>query len=235
MPFDTVVFDLDGTLVDSAPDLTEALNRTLADHGLPAATPKSVRSMVGEGAVRMIERGFAAAGRPLDDDTLRDRLRCRFLDHYGDCLADSTRPFPGVVATLEALAGAGRRLAVCTNKPEAMSRTLLDRLDLTRFFPIVLGGDSLPVRKPDPRHLTETIRLAGGAASGAAMVGDSFVDVDAARAAGIPVGVVTFGYSRIAVEELDADARIDHVDGLIPALAQIARSAVPRTADERLH
>ncbi len=224
MPFDTIVFDLDGTLIDSAPDLAEALNRVLADNGLPPVTPPSVRRMVGEGAAAMIARGFAAAGRPVEDPP-PDRLRDSFLSHYADCLDESTRPWPGAVEALEALAAAGHRLAVCTNKPEAMSRTLLDRLDLARFFRAVLGGDSLAVRKPDPRHLTATIRQAGGAATDAVMVGDSIADVDAARAAGVPVVVVTFGYSRVPASELDADARIGHFDGLIPALERVARSA----------
>ena len=230
MSFDTIVFDLDGTLVDSAPDLAEALNRVLADHGLPSVTAASVRHMVGEGAMKMIERGFAAAGRPMDRAPVAG-LRDRFLAHYGDCLADSTRPFPGVVEALETLAAAGRRLAVCTNKSAAMSRRLLESLDLARFFPVIVGGDSLPVHKPDPAHLTATILRAGGSPDDAAMVGDSVADVGAARAAGVPVVVVTYGYSRIAPEELDADARIDHFDGLIPALARVAGAAAPSPED----
>ena len=224
MRFDTIVFDLDGTLVDSAPDLARALNRVLAEEGLPEVEPASVRSMVGEGAARTIARGFAAAGRPIADPP-PERLRLRFLDFYADGLADSTRPWPGAVDALEALAAGGRRLAICTNKPEGLSRTLLEALDLARFFRAVLGGDSLPVRKPDPRHLAEAVRRAGGDPARAAMVGDSAADVDAARAAGVPAVVVTFGYTRIPARELGADACIDAFEELIPALSGLERRA----------
>lgn len=229
MPFDTIVFDLDGTLVDSAPDLAEALNRVLDENGLPKVAPESVRGMVGEGAARMIARGFAAAGRAVGDEP-PDGLRQRFLAHYADCLADSTRPFPGAVAALETLAAAGRRLAVCTNKSEATSRALLDRLGLSRFFGAVVGGDSLAVHKPDPRHLTEAILRAGGTPERAAMVGDSIVDVEAARAAAVPVVAVSFGYTRVPPAQFGADALIDSFDELVPALDRLARgggSAAP--------
>ena len=221
MPFDTIVFDLDGTLVDSAPDLAEALNRLLGENGLPEVAPDSVRCMVGEGAARMIARGFAAAGRVVGDEP-PDGLRRRFLAHYADCLADSTRPFPGAVAALETLAAAGRRLAVCTNKSEATSRALLDRLGLSRFFGAVVGGDSLAVHKPDPRHLTAAILRAGGTPERAAMVGDSIVDVEAARAAAVPVVAVSFGYTRIPPAQLGADALIESFDELVPALDRLA-------------
>ena len=219
----TIVFDLDGTLIDSAADLTEALNRVLIEHKLPIVTPAAVRHMVGDGAVRMIERGFAAAGRAFDEG-LPESLRQAFLDHYGDCLTDSTVAFDGVVAALEALAGEGLRLGVCTNKPQAMSETILEHLDLARFFASVLGGDSLGVRKPDPAHLLATIRRAGGEVGAAVMVGDSHTDVAAARAAGVPVVAVSYGYTHIAPAELGADAVIDHFDDLIPALAKLNAS-----------
>ena len=216
----TVIFDLDGTLIDSAPDLTEALNRVLIGQGLPGVTAAAVRHMVGDGAVRMIERGFAAAGHAFDGD-LPESLRQAFLDHYGDCLTDSTVVFEGVVAALEALAGEGLRLGICTNKPLAMTETILTHLDLARFFTSVLGGDSLSVRKPDPAHLLATIAGAGGDVATTAMVGDSLTDVAAARAAGVPVVAVSFGYTRIAPAELGADAVIDHFDDLIPTLAKL--------------
>ena len=232
MPFDTIVFDLDGTLVDSAPDLAEALNRLLGENGLPEVTPDSVRSMVGEGAARMIARSFAAAGRAMGDEP-PDGLRRRFLAHYADCLADSTRPFPGAVAALETLAAAGRRLAVCTNKSEATSRTLLDRLGLSRFFGAVVGGDSLAVHKPDPRHLTAAILRAGGTPERAAMVGDSIVDVEAARAAAVPVVAVSFGYTRIPPAQLGADALIGSFDELVPALDRLAGGGRPAASPPR--
>ncbi len=223
MRFRTIVFDLDGTLIDSAPDLAEALNRVLADNGLAATEPAAVRHMVGEGAAKMIERGFAAAGRAFDGPP-PESLRLAFLAHYEDCLVERTRPFPGVADTLASLAARQCRLAICSNKPEAMSRTVLKELGLAHFFPVVLGGDSLEVRKPDPVHLTTTITRAGGAADSAVMVGDSITDVAAARAAGVPVIVVNWGYTRIAPADLGADAVISHFPDLLPTLEHIARA-----------
>lgn len=213
-----IIFDLDGTLVDSAPDLTEALNRVLIEQDLPSVTAASVRHMVGDGAVKMIERGFRTAGKSFDG-ALPDQLRQAFLDHYADCLIDQTRPYPGVIETLEKFAAAGRRMAVCTNKPIAMSEVILAKLGMEQFFDAVLGGDSLPVHKPDPAHLHAAIKGAGGTAPHAVMVGDSKTDVGAARNAGVPVVVVSFGYTRIAPRDLGADAVIDHFDELIPAIA----------------
>lgn len=220
-PTGPVIFDLDGTLIDSAPDLTEALNRLLREEGLPPVPVQSVRHMVGDGAAKMIERGLTAAGRTLDGP-LPDLLRESFLAHYEDCLTGTTRPFPGVVRTLERFAAVGRRMAVCTNKPEAMSFAILEQLGLARFFDIVLGGDSLTVRKPDPAPLIAAIEGAGGTPPTAVMVGDSRTDVATARAAGVPVIAVSFGYTSIAPRELGADAVIDHFDELIPALAAMA-------------
>ncbi|MFP6758565.1 MAG: phosphoglycolate phosphatase [Alphaproteobacteria bacterium] len=219
-----IIFDLDGTLVDSAPDLTEALNRVLIEQDLPPVTAASVRHMVGDGAVKMIERGFAAAGKRFDG-TLPDQLRQSFLDHYADCLIDQTVPYPGVIAALERFSAAGRRMAVCTNKPFAMSEVVLAELGLARFFDAVLGGDSLAVHKPDPAHLHAAIEGAGGRAPRAIMVGDSATDVAAARNTGVPVVVVSFGYTRIAPRDLGADAVIDHFDELIPALAALAENS----------
>jgi phosphoglycolate phosphatase len=214
-----IVFDLDGTLIDSAPDLAQALNRVLGDHGVPPVEADKVRHMVGDGAVTLIERSFAAAGRHFD--TARpEAFRQSFLDHYAACLTDRTVPNDGVVAVLEELRAAGRRLAVCTNKPAGMSEVILERLELAHFFDAVLGGDSLAVAKPHPAPLLTAIERAGGGA-GAVMVGDSHTDVATARAAGVAVVVVSFGYTRIAPRELGADAVIDHFDELVPAIAAL--------------
>jgi phosphoglycolate phosphatase len=217
----TIVFDLDGTLIDSAPDLTEALNRVLAEQDMPPVTTAAVRHMVGDGAVKMIERGFAAAGRPWDDG-LPLALRDSFLAHYEDCMTDNTVAFDGVLTALEALREAGQTLAICTNKPAAMSEIILAHLGLDHFFASVLGGDSLAVHKPDPLHLLETISRAGGSRDAAVMVGDSATDVGAARNAAVPVVAVSFGYTRIPPAELGADALIDHFDELLPALSMVA-------------
>ena len=219
-----IVFDLDGTLIDSAADLTEALNRVLADQRLPAVAEESVRHMVGDGAVRLIERGFAAAGRQMDGP-LPEQLRQAFLDHYAMCLMERTCAHPGVPEALAAISAAGRRMAVCTNKPAAMSETILEHLGLARYFDAVLGGDSLKVRKPHPGHLIAAIEQSGGEAPRAVMVGDSGNDVAAARAARVPVVVVSFGYTSVAPHALGADAVIDHFDELLAALAGLTPAA----------
>ncbi|MDP6516825.1 MAG: phosphoglycolate phosphatase [Alphaproteobacteria bacterium] len=215
-----VVFDLDGTLLDTAPDLAGALNRLLADEGLPPLALGTVREIVGEGAVRMIERGLAAAGAATDGPLDAD-LRRRFLDHYRACMTERTRPFPGAVRALEELSAKGRPLAICTNKSHGFSAAILAELGLEKFFGALIGGDSLATNKPDPAPLHAAIAGVGGTPERAVMIGDSITDVGAARAAGVPVIVVSFGYTSIAPRALGADAVIDHFDELLPALAAI--------------
>ena len=216
----TVVFDLDGTLIDSAPDLAGALNAVLVAQGLAPLAVESVRAMVGDGAVKMIERGLAAAGGSIDDG-LTESLRESFLVHYRAHMTERTRPFPGVVEALETLRDAGTALAVCTNKRMDFTVPILETLDLARFFGAVIGGDSLAVGKPDPAPLRAAIERAGGSSGDAVMVGDSDIDVATARAVGVPVIAVSFGYTRVPPRALGADAVIDHFDELAGALARI--------------
>jgi len=216
-----VVFDLDGTLVDTAPDLAGALNHTLAHAGRPPVSVDEVRHMVGLGAARLIERGMEATGG-LPDAAGCAALLQVFLAHYGHNLSVESRPFPNVVTTLEALAAAGVSLAVCTNKPEAMARRLLADLDLDRLLPVILGGDSLLVKKPDAAHLLTTLDRMGGTRTSAVMVGDSETDLAAARNAGVPVVLVSFGYTVIPAADLGADAMIDDFADLIAVLGQFA-------------
>jgi phosphoglycolate phosphatase len=218
----TVVFDLDGTLVDSAPDLAGALNALLREQGLPDIPAASIRDIVGDGAVKMIERGLAAAGKTLDGP-LPGQLRERYLEHYRLRLTSETRPFPGVIEVLEALSGAGSKLAVCTNKFTDLSQSILAGLDLSRYFDAVVGGDSLSAQKPDAAPLRAAITRAGGEVGRAVMVGDSITDVGAARAAGVPVILVSFGYSGVPARTLGADLVIDHFDQLLGALDALAR------------
>jgi phosphoglycolate phosphatase len=204
----TIAFDLDGTLVDTAPDLSGALNRLLAESQLAALPLESARLMVGRGARALIEQGFAAAGQalsPQDAPALVDR----FIAIYRDRIALESRIFPGVEAALDALAGAGARLSVCTNKRTDLSLELLDAVGLTRRFAAVVGADRAPAPKPDGRHLLAAIEAAGGTIGRAIMVGDSASDVGAARNAGAPSVVVTFGYTEIAAAELGGDHLID--------------------------
>lgn len=219
----TVIFDLDGTLVYTAPDLTGALNRVLIEEGLCPVSPAETRRMVGRGARVLIENALAAAGASPDQGQV-SRLLGRYLAHYKAHLADESAPFEGVRETLEALEALGAVLGVCTNKSVALSEDLLSALDLRRYFSAVLGGDSLEVRKPDPAHLLETVRRAGGRAERAIMVGDSEPDFGAARNAGIPVILVSFGYGDIPAESLGADALVHHYRDMMPALHDLAGS-----------
>lgn len=219
--FDGVVFDLDGTLIETAPDLAAALNHVLSKAGLPQVTLDAVRQMVGDGAKALISRGFAAAERALPPDELEHWFAV-FLDYYGAHIADRSQMFEGVLAVLDELQAADLRLGVCTNKPEAMSRRLFEELDIAERFEALLGGDSLPVRKPDPAHVLGTLERMGIAPERAVMVGDSANDRDAGRGAGMPVVLVTFGYTTIPARELEADAHIDRFADLPAALSRLA-------------
>lgn len=218
-----LVFDLDGTLVDSAPDLHRCLNAVLAEQGRAAVSLADIRAMVGDGAAKLVERGFADTGTPVEAAALPALVQ-RFLRHYSAGRHALTRVFPGVVETLAQLRERGCRLGVCTNKPYGPTMEILEILGLTGYFGAVTGGDSLPVRKPDPGHLLGTLDLLGAAANHAAMIGDSANDVAVARAAGMPALVVRYGYTRVPVEELGADAVIDRFDEIIPWLDAESRA-----------
>jgi phosphoglycolate phosphatase len=213
----TIAFDLDGTLVDTAPDLVGALNRLLEERGLAALPVATGRMMVGRGARSLIEQGFAASGAPLADAETSAMVE-RFIDLYRERICDESLPFEGMEAALDALAGAGATLCVCTNKRTDLSVQLLDVLGLTDRFAAVVGADRAPAPKPDGRHLVAAIEAAGGQMDRAILVGDSASDVGAARAAGAPSVVVTFGYTAIAPAELGGDHLIERFDEL-PALA----------------
>jgi phosphoglycolate phosphatase len=210
----TIVFDLDGTLVDTAPDLIATLNTILTGAGLPAVTFAAARNMVGGGARHMIERGLAAApslpspasGRGLGWGASEvERLCGEFIDHYAAHIADHSRPFPGVEAALDELARGGCRLAVCTNKLEWLALRLLGALGLADRFAAVCGADTFGVQKPDPAILHGTVARAGGHSDVAIMVGDSITDIAVAHAAGIAVIAVDFGYSETPVAALAPD------------------------------
>ena len=216
----TIVFDLDGTLIDTAPDLISTLNIILAREGLPPVEYDSARRMIGGGAKAMIERALAAEGRASSKAEL-DRLFAAFIEHYAAHIADHSRPFPQLEATLEHLAGEGHRLAVCTNKLEWLSVRLLDMLQLTRHFAAVCGQDTFGVQKPDPRMLRLTIERAGGEPTRAIMVGDSGTDIRASRAATVPVIAVDFGYSEVPIALLRPDRIIGSYADLPAAIRDI--------------
>jgi phosphoglycolate phosphatase len=217
--FRAILFDLDGTLVDTAPDLAGALNYVLTLEGRPSIDLRSVRALVGDGARALIERGMAATGAPATPPQLEQRFD-DFIRYYGMHIADASRAFPDVP---EAVATLGRdaSLAVCTNKPEMLSNRLLAALALAPSFQAVVGGDSLAVRKPHPGHILGTLARLGVTAADAVMVGDSRNDVVSARAAGLPVVVVSFGYTTVPPHELGADRVIDRFTELPAALAAL--------------
>ncbi len=214
----TLVFDLDGTLVDTAPDLVAAANHVLDHVGLPRVDAQSLRPYIGNGARVMIERATAAAKL---SEAEHERLLERFLDYYSAHIAVASRPFEGAVDALEAFRAKGAKLAVCTNKKEGMSRQLLDTLDLSRLFAAIAGRDTLSTCKPHPDALLGTIALAGGNAARAVMVGDSKVDIATAKAAGVPVIAVSFGYTDTPIRDFDPDAVIDHYRELAPAITAL--------------
>jgi len=219
-----IAFDLDGTLVDTAPDLIAALNHVLTREGLQPVPLKSARNMIGAGARKMIERGLE-----LDDHAMTtadiDRLMKDFVAFYADHIADASRPFEGLEAALDELEARGFRFAVCTNKLEWLSKLLLDRLDLSRRFAAICGADTFGVAKPDPTILRETVARAGGELSGAIMVGDAGPDVGVARRAGIPVIGVEFGYTDVPIAELKPDRLIGHMRELPAAVGSLSGTA----------
>jgi phosphoglycolate phosphatase len=213
----TVVFDLDGTLVDTAPDLINALNVVLAREGLPPMPLASARNMIGGGARKLIERGLEAEGREVSLAELA-RMTDDFIGHYAEHIADDSRPFEGLEAALDALAGDGYRLAVCTNKLEWLSKRLLDRLNLSARFAAICGADTFGVSKPDPAILRQTVARAGGALAETIMVGDAGTDVGVARRAGVPVIGVSFGYTEVPIADLKPDRVIHHMRELREAV-----------------
>jgi phosphoglycolate phosphatase len=217
-PFRTVVFDLDGTLADTSPDLTAALNHALATMGRATVPAEDVRHMVGHGARALLRKGLAATGAV--SDALIDEGFPLFLDYYEDHICDHSHAWPGVEAALDALAADGVALAICTNKIEALTHRFLAAVGWQGRFAGIVGGDTLPVKKPDPAPLFEAIARAGGGP--AAFVGDSITDTDTARNAGLPCVAVTFGFSDRPAAELGATVLIDHFDKLLPALRDLA-------------
>ncbi len=213
-----IVFDLDGTLVDTAPDLISALNWVLDREGLPPVPLQSARSMIGAGARRLIERGLELEGRAASYEDVT-RLTGDFIDHYAAHIADASRPFDGLESALDDLAAHGYRFAVCTNKLEWLSKRLLDQLGLSTRFASICGADTFGVSKPDPAILQQTIARAGGQLSQAIMVGDAGPDIGVARRAGIPVIGVEFGYTEVPIADLKPDRLVGHMREL-PAAVQ---------------
>lgn len=220
MPAPLIVFDLDGTLIDTAPDLVDTLNTILAPEGVPPVAYSDARKIVGAGARIMIKRAFAMHDM-ICDDTNVERLFNGYLDHYAEHLADRSQPFPGVIETLDGLTAQGFRFAVCTNKLEGLARLLLDQLNLTQRFDFICGQDTFGVPKPDPTPLLRTISASDATRERTVMIGDSATDVRTARAAKVGVVAVDFGYSDVPASELGADRVVSRFADLPGAVAQL--------------
>ena len=216
-PFDVVAFDLDGTLADTAADLAAALNHALAQLGRPTVPVDSVRHLVGHGARALLRKGLATSGEA--PETLVEEGFPFFLDYYADHICEGTFAYPDLDDALNALQARGVKLALCTNKQEGLTHPLIEAIGWAGRFDAIVGGDTLPVRKPDPSPLREAIARAGGGR--AVFVGDSITDADTAKAAGVPFVAVSFGFSDRPPEQLGADALIHSYAELIPALERL--------------
>ena len=216
----TIVYDLDGTLADTADDLMGALNTVLAREGLAPLPVEKAGILLGAGGRALIKRGFAASGRELGGMKL-EALFGDFLAHYNVHIADHTALYPGVKTALDAFARAGWRQAICTNKLEGSARLLMAKLGVAERFAFICGQDTFGVGKPNPKPLIETVAASGGVLARAVMVGDSVTDIKTARAAGLPVIAVDFGYTDVPVADLGPDQVISHFDELPAACAAL--------------
>ena len=217
----TIVFDLDGTLIDTAPDLVDALNVIFAREGLAPLPYETARNFVGGGAKAMIARGIEAERRVLPPAKL-EQLFTDFITYYSEHLADRSQPFPGLTDALDVLASRGCRFAVCTNKLERLAVLLLDKLKLGERFAVICGQDTFGVQKPDPEILRRTVAATGGTLRSTVMIGDSITDIRTARATGVPIVAVDFGYSERPIAEFGPDRTISHFAELPASVAAIS-------------
>lgn len=220
----TIVFDLDGTLVDTAPDLVHATNHVLEGLGFKPVAQDDLRPWISYGARRMIVEGLGMSGQEASEADL-DRLLDKFLEHYAANIAFESRPFPGAVAVLDRFRAQGTRIGLCTNKREELTLSLLGQLGIADRFTAIAGRDTFPVSKPHPDHLRGVVAKAGGNLARTVMIGDSEVDIATAKAARVPVVAVTFGYTQVPVERLSPDAVIDHYDQLEATVMRLLDSA----------
>jgi phosphoglycolate phosphatase len=224
-----LVFDLDGTLVDTAPDLMHATNHVLTSLGRRPITMDEVRAFVGHGARALIARGCEATGEPVAPRAL-EALYQKFLLYYSSNIAVASAPFPGLVALLQQCQAAGIAMGVCTNKLEGLSAQLLDALDMTSYFAAIVGSDTLGISKPDPAPYFETLRRLGAREAPSIMIGDSETDIKTARAAGVPVITVSFGYTAKPVHLFSPDHVVDHFAEMWPLIEATFATAEARPA-----
>ncbi len=219
-----ILFDLDGTLIDSVPDLAGALNALLEEEGFDPVSEAQVREMVGDGVEKLVARGFAACGQELRDDELKERVPL-FMALYEPRATLKTRLYPQVAETLKSLQADGIKLAVLTNKPKGAAGLILDGLQIGSCFDVIIGGDSGLPKKPEPAVVFTALKELGTAAEEALFVGDSPADVGAARAAEVPVVVVSYGYTKVPAEELGADQVIDNLGEIVTAMRKMGEAA----------
>lgn len=217
MTLKALVFDLDGTLVDTAPDLLLATNHALSLIGRPAISPAQLRTFVGHGAMDLIKRGIAATGEAVDEMELK-HLHKAMLTYYGENISCESKVFPGLMSLLDQCKAQGIAMGVCTNKVEGLSNKLLDEIGLARYFGAVVGGDTLPIMKPDPAPYVEVLRRLGVDPRRSAMFGDSETDIRTAQNVGVPVVAVSFGYTAQHVSHFNPTHIIDHYDEAWPII-----------------
>lgn len=226
-PFRALIFDLDGTLIDSAPDVCASMNRVLAGMGRRELTLEETKEMVGWGGRVLAEKSLARTGRAGTDAEV-DRFLEDFLATYAQHPAEHSRIFPGVIPVLDAFRSAGLRMGICTNKPTTATPPVLEAMGLAKYFDVVSCGDAVPHRKPDGRHVRLVVDELAATVETTALIGDSENDIAAAIDAGVRSVAVTFGYAHVPYDQLGADALIDHFRDLPRALAGIAPVAVAR-------
>ncbi len=220
----TLVFDLDGTLVETAPDLHAALNHTLASKGLGPVPLAAIRNMIGDGAKAMIRKGLSWHDRPIEEAEIDENLWPIFIDHYLENICRLSAPYPGALRALEELKTKGAILSVCTNKAQHLAEEVLAGLKMDHLFSSVLGGDKASNKKPDAVHIIETVTLAGGNSSRAIMIGDAHTDEGAARACGLPLIFVTFGYGKLSDRPYEHLRSIDTWDEMIPSVLDLIQT-----------
>lgn len=220
-PYSNLIFcfDLDGTLVDTAPDLVRVTNETIAQEGLTATDYKTARGEVGYGSRVLITHAMTRAGHSAKESRINE-LQSFFLKRYAETIADHSVPFPGVVETLHHLKRGGAELTVCTNKPGYLARSLLDELSLSHFFDAVIGGDEAPKSKPDARHIFMAAG-ANGARKHIIMVGDSYPDIRAGHNAGVPTILMRYGYSEIKAHKLKPMISLNHFRDIPKSLPRL--------------
>ncbi len=208
-----IVFDLDGTLINSAPDLCYALNKTLEEIKVPAVSTKEVMGYLGDGALELIKRGISKYDS-IENYNI-EKLRLRFLQIYDKCLLDKTKFYPNALKSIKKLRNNNFSTAICTNKPIHLAKRIINGLDASSLFDVITGGDSYKFKKPDPKHLIKTIEKSKNKIEKAIMVGDSVNDIECAKKANIKNIVVSFGYSNISVEKLNADLIMNNYSDLV--------------------